>query len=117
MNPDRRRTVLFLLCAIVLLAAGFASGYVYSYNGFYSAEAQIDHELLEMDFNSRQLYYANVGRNADCQRELVRQLRGQVAFINKLLATAPEKMDRHMVDMSVEQAQSVMRGQPITVRH
>ena len=52
MNPARRRTILFLICAVVLLGAGFASGYIYSYNGFYSPEAQLDHELLEMNFNT-----------------------------------------------------------------
>ena len=78
MSPARRRTILFLICAVVLLGAGFASGYIYSYNGFYSPEAQLDHELVEMNFNTRQLFYANAGRRTDVQRELVKQLRGQV---------------------------------------
>lgn len=115
MSPARRQTVLFLICAVVLLTAGFACGYIYSFNGFYSPESQLDHELIEMDFNSRQLYYANQGRRTDCQRELVRQLRGQVAFVNKLLASAPETKNRLNAQISVRQAQSVIDGQPIAI--
>lgn len=113
MTPARRQTVLFLLCAIVLLGAGFACGYIYSFNGFYSTEAQLDHELVEMDFNSRQLFYANVGRRSDCQRELVKQLTGQVAFVNKLLAATPDTKNRKEAQISVQQALGVMRGEPI----
>ena len=113
MNPDRRRTVLFLICAVVLLGAGFACGYVYSYNGFYSPESQLDHELIEMDFNTRQLYYANVGRRADVQRELTRQLNGQVAFVNKLLMACPDSKNRLNAEISVKQAVDVLGGHPI----
>ncbi len=113
MNPARRRTILFMICAAVLLGAGFASGYIYSYNGFYSPEAQLDHELLEMNFNSRQLFYANTGRRADVQRELVKQLRGQVAFVSKLLMACPETQDRANAQTSVKQAQDVLSGLPI----
>ncbi len=113
MNPARRRTILFLICAVVLLGAGFASGYIYSYNGFYSPEAQLDHELIELNFNTRQLFYANAGRRSDVQRELVRQLQGQVAFINKLLLTCPDAPSRTGARASVKQAQDVLNGQPI----
>ena len=113
MNPARRRTILFLICAVVLLGAGFASGYIYSYNGFYSPEAQLDHELIEMDFNSRQLFYANAGRRTDVQRELVRQLQGQVAFVNKLLLACSDTRSRTSARTSVKQAQDVLNGQPI----
>ena len=113
MNPERRRTLLFLICAVVLLGAGFTSGYIYSYNGFYSPEAQLDHELLEMNFNTRQLFYANTGRRNDVQRELVTQLRGQVAFVNKLLTACPETAGRASAQTSVKQAQDVLGGQPI----
>ena len=113
MNPARRRTLLFLICAVVLLGAGFASGYIYSYNGFYSPEAQLDHELLEMNFNTRQLFYANAGRRVDVQRELVKQLQGQVAFVNKLLMACPDTESRASARISVKQAQDVLRGQPI----
>lgn len=114
MNPARRQTVLFLLCAVVLLGAGFAWGYIHAYNGFYSPEAQLDHELVEMDFNTRQLYYANLGRRADCRRELIKQLKGQVAFVNRLLEAAPEMHSRETVQASVQQAQNAIKGQPIT---
>ena len=113
MIPARRQTVLFLLCAAVLLAAGFACGYIYSFDGFYSTEAQLDHEIVEMDFNSRQLFYSNAGRRADCQRELVKQLTGQVAFVNKLLASTPDTKNHKAAQISVQQAESVIRGEPI----
>ena len=115
MSLARRQTVLFLICAAVLLGAGFACGYIYSFNGFYSPDAQLDHELVEMDFNTRQLYYANQGRRADCQRELVKQLRGQMLFVNKMLASAPETKNRVNAQASVQQAQSAIDGQPINV--
>ena len=113
MNPDRRRTVLFLLCAVVLLAAGFVCGYIYSFDGFYSPEAQLDRELVEMNFNIRQLYYTNQGQRDDCRRELVKQLEGQVVFVTKLLASCPQTPTRASAMTDLRQAQNVIAGQPM----
>ena len=113
MNPRRRQTVLFLLCAVVLLGAGFGSGYVYAFNGFYSPETQLDRELSEMNFNSRVLHYTNLGQRADCQRELVRRLQGQVVFVNRMLASGTGLETGATARSSVQQAQNVIGGRPI----
>ncbi len=114
MSPARRRTLLFIVCAIVLLGAGYTAGYANAYGRFYSPEALLDRELLHMDFNSRLLHYTLLGRQVDCRRELVRRLQGEVALVDQQLGGGLTPDFQASVRKSVENARTVMAGHPLT---
>ncbi len=112
MNPARRRTILFILCAIVLLAAGYAWGYSRAYNGFYAPDAVLERETLHFNFNARVLHYTNLAQRAESQRELVTRLRQQSVYITGLLpalSPAARAEARH----ELQQAERVIAGQPL----
>ncbi len=111
--PARRRVLLFLLCAVVLLAAGYAAGYSHAYGRFYSPEAMLDRELLHMDFNSRLLHYSILGQQADCRRELVRRLQGEVTFVGEQIEDGLTPDSRTNAQTSVDHARTVMSGHPL----
>ena len=113
MTPDRRRVLLFLLCAVVLLGGGYAAGYASAYGRFYSPEALLDRELLHMDFNSRLLHYSLLGRQADCRRELVRQLQGEVTFVGEQIEDGLQPGSLVDAQTSIQHARSVMSGHPM----
>ncbi len=113
MNPIRRQTVLFLLCALVLLGAGYAVGYSRAYDGFYSSEALLDRELVHMDFNSRLLHYTLLGHEADCRRELVQRLQGEVVFVGEQLDGKLTPGMQETARVSMEHARTVMDGHPL----
>ena len=111
--PARRRVLLFLLCAAVLLTAGYAAGYARAYDRFYSPEALLDRELLHMDFNSRLLHYSILGRQTDCRRELVRRLQGEVTFVGEQIEDGLTPTSQATAKVSMEHAQTVMSGHPL----
>ena len=90
MKTTRRQTLLFVACAVVLLATGYAWGYANTYNQFYSPDASIDRELMPLDFNARVLHHLNAGQPVQCQRALKRQLRQQITFVQGLLGASSE---------------------------
>lgn len=114
MTVERRRTFLFLLCAAVLLAAGYAWGYARAYDGFYSPDASIDRELLSMEFNGRVLHHVNAGQPKECSRELVTQLRRQMIYIGTLVkAASPDA--RQQGEAAIQQAERAIAGQATDV--
>ncbi len=113
MTTARRRVLLFLLCAAVLLGAGYAVGYANAYGRFYSPEALLDRELLHMDFNSRLLHYTILGRQADCRRELVGRLQGEVTFVSEQIDGGLAPDSQASARVSIEHARTVMSGQPL----
>lgn len=110
MMPARRRVLLFLLSAVVLLGAGYAAGYANAYGRFYSPEALLGRELLHMDFNSRLLHYSILGQQADCRRELVRRLQGEVAFVGEQIDGGLGADSQASARVSMEHARRVMSG-------
>ncbi len=113
MTPARRRVLLFLLSAAVLLGAGYTAGYAHAYGKFYSPEALLDRELLHMDFNSRLLHYSILGQQADCRRELVRRLRGEVTFVRAQIGDGLTPDSQATAKVSMDHAQTVMSGHPL----
>lgn len=113
MTPASRRILLFLLCAVVLLGGGYAAGYASAYGRFYSPEALLDRELLHMDFNSRLLHYSILGQQADCRRELVRRLQGEVTFVGEQMEDGLKPDSLVGAQTSVEHARMVMSGHPL----
>ena len=111
MNPDRRRVFLFLACAAVLVAGGFAWGSSHAYNEFYSPESSLDREMVHLDFNRRVLHHANQGDAGECRRQLAARLRQQVAFANGMLTGAPATL-RHEAEPKLREAQQALAGQP-----
>ena len=114
MRSRGHRILVFLLCAVVLLGAGFAAGYANAYGRFYSPEALLDRELVHMDFNSRLLHYTLLGQQVDCRRELVRRLQGEVTFVGGQLGDPLAPDLRADVEASMERARTVMDGHPLT---
>ena len=112
MKPDHYRILLFLLCAVVLLGAGFAWGYGNAYGRFYSPDATLDRELVQLDFDSRVLHYVNVGQRAECRRDLVTQMQHQIAFLRGMLSSASAEA-RSSADHDLQQAEAVIKGQTL----
>ncbi len=112
MDPARRRTLLFLLSAVVLLATGYAWGSTTAYNRFYSPDASLDRELVHLDFNNRVLHYVNVGQRDACRRELVTQLTQEVAYV-KALQSGASTDARTDADRKLRRAERVIAGQPL----
>lgn len=113
MLSARRRVLLFLLCAVVLLGAGYAAGYANAYGRFYSPEALLDRELLHLDFNTRLLHYSLLGRQTDCRRELVRRLQGEVTFVGEQMGDGLGPGSQAIARVSLERARTVMSGQTL----
>ena len=113
MEPARRHKLLFVLGTAGVLAAGYAAGYANAYGRFYSPEALLDRELVHMDFNSRLLHYTNLGRQADCRRELVQRLRGEVAFVRQQSDDRLPPGEQATVRVSIEHARTVIEGHPM----
>ena len=111
MNHPRRRVVLFLLCAVVLLGAGFAWGYANAYDHFYSPDATLDRELSRLDLNSRMLHYVNAGKPAECRRVLVTQLREQIPFVRGMVKVASPEAQAD-ANEKLKQAELAINGQP-----
>ena len=114
MIPKRRRSLFLFLGALLVLAAGYGAGYARAYGQFYSPEALLDRELLHMDFNSRLLHYTLLGQQADCRRELVRRLQGEVAFVGQQLNGGLPPDYQTSVRESVANARTVMEGRPLS---
>ena len=112
MNLDRRRTSLFLLCAVVLLGAGFAWGYGTAYGRFYSSDAVLDRELVHLDFDSRVLHHINAGQRVECRRDLVTQLQRESTFLRGLLESASADA-RNDANRKLQQAEGAINGQPV----
>ena len=100
-----------MLCAVVLLGAGFAWGYSNAYARFYSPEATVDRELVRLDFDSRMLHYVNTGQRSQCRRDLVAQLSQQIVFIRGVLnaSSADTQSD---ATRKLREAELAIAGQP-----
>lgn len=110
MSPARRRTVLFVVCAAVLLAAGYAWDYTSAYNRFYDPEPSLDRETVHLNFNSRVLHYTNLAQPAQCRRELVARLGQQIVYVRGLLpGLSPDS--RLGAEREISQAERVIAGQ------
>ena len=113
MRPARQRTILFLICAAVLLAAGYGWGYSNAHDRFYAPESLLDNELVSLDFNNRLMHYANLNQSAECRRELLTRLHEQIAFVESVAPECQDPGSRHVAEKSVENARLVMSGQPL----
>ena len=113
MHAARRRTFLFLLCAAVLLAAGYGWGYSTAHDHFYAPEALLDSELVSLDFNNRLMHFANLNQAAECRRELLTRLGEQIARVESLAPDCQDLGSRRQAEKSVQNARLVMSGQPL----
>lgn len=110
MNLDRRRTLLFLLCAVVLLGTGFTWRYGQAYNRFYSSDAVLERELIPLDFDTRVLHYVNAGQQAKCRQSLAAQLRREIIFLRGCLESASADA-RSDADPRLQRAEDAIKGQ------
>lgn len=110
MNSAPRRLLLFLACAVVLLAAGYLWGASREHDKFYSPEALLDRELVNLDFNSRVLYHINQGHPAECRRELVTQIKRQMVYLGSFLADTPTDV-RNDAMRKLQRAQAAIADQ------
>ena len=113
MQAARKRTVLFLICAAVLLAAGYGWGYSTAHDRFYAPEALLDTQLESMDFNNRLMHYANLNQSAECRRELLTRLQEQITYVQSVAPDCQDLSSRREAEKSVENARLVMAGQPL----
>ena len=113
MHSARRRLFLFLICAAVLLATGYAWGYSNAHDRFYAPESLLDNELVSLNFNNRLLHYVNLNQPAECRRELMTRLREQMAFVDSLAPDCQDPGSRHDAEKSLGDARQVMNGRPL----
>jgi hypothetical protein len=86
----RQQTCLFLVCAVVLLGAGYGWGYANTYTQYYSLASVMDRETLDLDFNSRLLHFADANQPAAVRARLYQRLAEQVHYIDQILASADD---------------------------
>ena len=113
MHSARKRLSLFLVCAAVLLAAGYAWGYANAHDRFYAPESLLDNELVSLNFNNRLLHYVNLNQSAECRRELIGRLREQMAFVSAVAPDCQDTGSRHEAEKSLGDARQVMDGRPL----
>ena len=113
MDSARKRIFFFLICAAVLLAAGYGWGYANAHDRFYAPEALLDKELVSLNFNNRLLHYVNLNQSAECRRELIGRLREQMAFVNSVSPDCQDAGSRHEAEKSLGDARQVMNGRPL----
>ena len=113
MHSARKRILLFLICAAVLLATGYAWGYANAHDRFYAPEALLDNELVSLNFNNRLLHYVNLNQAAECRRELMGRLREQTAFVNSVAPDCRDAGSRREAEKSLGDARQVMAGRPL----
>ena len=111
MHAARQRTFLFLVCATVLLGAGYAWGLSSAHDRFYAPERLLDDELKHLDFNNRVLHHVNLQQTDECRRELSARLRGQITYVQSVLPDCHEPGSRRSAEESVRHAQQVLAGQ------
>ena len=110
----RKRLLLFLACAVVLLGAGYGWGYSNAHDEFYAPESLLQNELISLDFNNRQLHYANLNLPAESRRELLARLREEIAFVNSIAPQCRDAGSRREAEKSVGNAKQVMDGHPLS---
>ncbi len=113
MAAARKRILLFLVCATVLLAAGYGWGYSNAHDQFYAPESLLENELVSLDFNNRLLHYANLNQLAEARRELLTRLHEQIAFVESVTPDCHDPGSRHQAEQSVLNARQVVNGQPL----
>ena len=116
MRPAHKRTVLFLICAALLLAAGYGWGYSNAHDRFYAPESLLANELVDLDFNNRLMHYANLNRTADCRRELLARLNEQITYVQTVMPDCQDAGSRHEAEKSVQNARQVIDGQSMAAR-
>ena len=109
----RKRLLLFLACAAVLLGAGYGWGYSNAHDQFYAPESLLGNELTSLDFNNRLLHFANVNRPDEARRELLARLREQITFVENLTPDCRDSSSRREAEKSVQNARLVMDGQSL----
>ena len=113
MHSARKRIGLFLICAAVLLAAGYGWGYSTAHDHFYAPEALLENQLESMDFNNRLMHYANLNQAAECRRELLTRLQEQITYVQSVAPDCQDLSSRRDAEKHVQDARLVMSGQPL----
>ncbi len=116
MSPARKRTVLFVICAAVLLGAGWAWGYSMAFERFYGPSAILDRETVDLRFYNQLLHYVDAG---DQQRErdaIQRRLSQTAAYVNAVIATAEKRKLSPDAAESVAEARAALSQQNRSIR-
>jgi hypothetical protein len=111
MSPARKRTVLFLICAAVLLAAGWAWGYSMAFDRFYGPSALLDRETVDLRFYSQLLHYADAGDQQREREAILRRFNQTSAYMNAVIATAEKRELSHEAAESIAQARAALKPQ------
>ena len=103
-TPRHRQIWLFLLCAAVLLSAGYGAGYASAYTQFYSVSSVVDRETLDLEFNSRLLRFADANQPEAVRARLFQRLSGQVRYVDQIMASSDDPDAARNAAMSLEHA-------------
>ncbi len=111
MSPARKRTVLFLICAAVLLAAGWAWGYSMAYDRLYSASTILDRETVDLRFYSQLLHYVDAGDQQREREAIHRRLSQTSAYVNAVIATSETRKLSPDAAESIAEARAALGAQ------
>jgi hypothetical protein len=104
----RKQVWLFLLCTAVLLSAGYGWGYASAYTGFYSASSLMDREVLDLEFNSRLLHFANSNQPERVRARLLDRVSEQVRYVNQIIGSSDDPAVVRNAAASLEQAREAL---------
>ncbi len=109
MTLRQRQTCLFLVCAVVLLAAGYGWGEAYAYTRYYSPGSLLDRETLDLQFNTRLLRYADTHQPDRVRSRLCARLTEQVRYIDQVIASSGDQSVARSAAASLEQARAALK--------
>ncbi len=111
MAPARRQTFLFVLCAAVLLAAGYTWGYTRAFTQYYCLSELMDRETLDLEFNSRLLHYADLHQLETVRAKLFTRLSEEVHYVNEIIASSKDRTMEPEAAASLQHARAALSPQ------
>lgn len=114
MSPARKRTVLFLICAAVLLAAGWAWGYSMAFDRLNGVSALLDRETVDLRFYNQLLHYADAGDQQKESAAIRRRLSQTAAYVSTVIATSESRKLSPDAAESISEARAALSPQKQT---
>jgi hypothetical protein len=108
MTLRRQQLLLFILCAAVLLAAGYGWGYAGAYARTNSASALLDQETLDLDFNGRLLHFADANEPEKVHVRLCQRLSQELQYADRIIADSDDQSIARDTAASLARARAVL---------
>ncbi len=110
LSQARRQTVLFVVCAAVLLAAGFAWGYAHAMTQLNAPQVLLQREIIDLDFNTRLLQRFVAKQPVILKDTLENRLNQQAVLVGQLAAACPPGADRAEAQQALDRLAKTRAG-------